>query len=136
MEFFIYISCLDVASDEAKKGINPNFAFSMGFHDDCLKIFSPDGKEFWANDDGTISLGNPLRRQAQCVDQIEAQTIEAMETTQNETQTIEAMETSQNETQTIEAMETTQHETQTLDCWETESSGPKSCWNVHKRHER
>ena len=83
----------------------------MGFHDDCLKIFSPDGQEFWANEDGTISLGNPLRRQAHCtLDQIEAQTIEAMETSQNETQTI--------------------------DCRETESSGPKSCWNVHKRHER
>ena len=109
----------------------------MGFHDDCLKIFSPDGQEFWANEDGTISLGNPLRRQAHCtLDQIAAQTVKAMETSQNETQTLDGMQTTQNETQTIDGMETTQNETQTLDCRETESSGPKSCWNVHKRHER
>ena len=60
MEYFIYISFLDLDSEETRKKINPNYAFSMGFHDNCLKIFSPDGQIFWANDDLTISLENPL----------------------------------------------------------------------------
>ena len=60
MEYFIFKFFIDHASEESKKRINPNYAFSMGFHDNCLKIFSPDGQIFWANEDLTISLENPL----------------------------------------------------------------------------